>query len=339
MSSTEPEFQQEYTRALQSYLDGKGEAALKRAYDLGRQAADAHLSILELAAIYHAALAALLAHCHTGEESARIVHQSGNFFGESLSRFDMAQRGFQEAVARLNELNATLGAANDELRSSREQLRALSAHIQSAREQERMRIAREIHDELGQMLTALKMDVAWMRKNLDQSHPALQNKLDAMAQLIDGSVQTTRRISADLRPSILDDLGLVAAIEWQLQEFQARSGVRCHFAPTLEAIDLSPECATAVFRIFQETLTNVARHARATRVEVTLESAAGDLLLQVSDNGRGITETELLDPESFGLIGMRERVHLLAGEIQIGGTPAKGTIVTVRIPLDGDRPG
>jgi len=221
-----------------------------------------------------------------------------------------------------------------ELKNSREQLRALSAHLQSVREQERTSIAREIHDELGQALTGLKMDLSWLQKNLGQERKVLSKKLRTMSKLMDETVQTGRRISAELRPGALDDLGLAAAIEWQLQEFQTRTGIRCKLNSEVgEELDLGPDGSTAMFRIFQETLTNVARHAHASRVAVTLTQPEGSLLLRVRDNGRGITSTEIAHPQSFGLIGMQERIHLLAGEISIEGAPGKGTMVTVKVPL------
>jgi len=227
--------------------------------------------------------------------------------------------------------------AEEELKSSREQLRALAASLQSAREEERSRIAREIHDNLGQALTGLKMSLSWLDKKLsevgDGVPPSLLlNEIASMSKLIDAAIQMVREISAELRPGVLDDLGLVAAVEWQAQEFQTRMGIRCRFTSTLENITLDKEQSTAIFRILQETLTNVARHANATRVNITLRKKAGNLILEVRDNGRGITESEISNPRSLGLLGMRERALLLGGNVEISGTPGKGTAVTVKIP-------
>lgn len=223
--------------------------------------------------------------------------------------------------------------AEDEFRRSTEQLRELSARLQSIREEERTRIARAIHDELGQTLTGLKMDVAWLQRRLDQQQQALLEKTRAMSDLIDITVQTVRRISTELRPGILDDLGLVATIEWQLQEFQTRTGIEGKLISAPEETTLDADGATTVFRIFQEILTNVARHAYATQVEAFLEETAASLTLQVQDNGRGITENEIHSPKSIGLLGMQERARLWAGEVQFQGTPGKGTTVTVWLPL------
>lgn len=218
------------------------------------------------------------------------------------------------------------------LRQSHEQLRALSAHLQSVREQERTRIAREIHDELGQVLAGLKMDATWLYNNLPGNVKA-RARLQTMLTLIDSTVQTVRQLITDLRPGILDDLGLAAAVEWQLQEFQAHTGLQCELTALVEDIDLAPDGATAVFRIFQETLTNIVRHAQATQVKVQLGADAGWLWLQVQDDGRGITEAELSGSKSFGLLGMRERVALLDGSISIDGAPGQGTTVLVKVPL------
>ena len=228
-------------------------------------------------------------------------------------------------------------AKEDKFQRSTEQLRELSARLQSVREEERTHIARAIHDELGQALTGLKMDVAWLQNHLDQPQPALLQKTQAMSDLIDTTVQTVRRISTELRPGILD-LSLVATIEWQLQEFQTRSGIQGKLISAPEETTLNSDGATTAFRIFQEILTNVGRHAQATQVEVMLEESATFLTLQVRDNGRGITEREIHSPKSIGLLGMRERARLCAGEIQFQGAPDEGTTVTVRLPLSMNNP-
>jgi len=221
-----------------------------------------------------------------------------------------------------------------ELKESRRQLRNLSAYLQSAREQERTTIAREIHDELGQVLTALKMDLSWLNKKLPKDPKALLEKTVSMTELIDTTIQSVKRISSELRPGLLDDLGLTAAMEWMAEEFRDRTGIKCELSVDPEEIILDEDVATAIFRIFQETLTNTTRHANATQVKVILEKKAGTLLLTVTDNGKGITEKQILEPESFGLIGMRERAYYLAGEFNIRGIRGKGTEVTVKIPVE-----
>jgi len=222
--------------------------------------------------------------------------------------------------------------AEKELEASREQMRNLSIHLQSVREEERTRIAREIHDELGQSLTAFKMDLSWLGKRIT-SEKLLRDKVKAMYGLVDRTIESVHRISADLRPGLLDDLGLVAAMEWQTKEFSNRSGIACEADLDVEDLPLEKELATAVFRIFQETLTNIARHANATRVFVRLETRGDKVILEVADNGRGITRKQINDPKSFGIMGMRERALLWGGDVHLIGSRYKGTTVTVTIPL------
>lgn len=223
----------------------------------------------------------------------------------------------------------------EELRVSREQLINFSRYLQSAREEERMSIAREIHDELGQALTALKMDLSWMDKRLPEEQEALHEKTGAMSELISTTIKAVRRISTQLRPGVLDDLGLIAAIEWQTKEFQERTGIKCKFDTEVEDIVPDRDLATAVFRILQETLTNIARHANATEVRVSLRQKAGNLVLRVADNGVGIKEAQITAPGSFGLIGIRERARYKGGNVEISGVQGEGTTVTVSVPLDG----
>lgn len=260
-------------------------------------------------------------------------HASQALIAELEARLVQLAGQLLVANARLAREIADRKRTEDEFRRSTDQLRELSARLQSVREEERTHIARVIHDELGQTLTGLKMDVAWLQRHLDRQQPALLEKTQAMSDLIDTTIQTVRRISSELRPGILDDLGLVATIEWQLQEFQTRSGIQGKLISALEEATLDADGATAAFRIFQEILTNVARHAQATQVEVTLEESASFLTLQVQDNGRGMTESEIHSPKSIGLLGMQERARLRAGEVQFQATPGKGTTVTVRLPL------
>ena len=197
---------------------------------------------------------------------------------------------------------------------------------------ERTNIAREIHDELGQALTILKMDLSLFRKMFSEDQTSILEKTDAMSRLIDKTIQTVQRISTDLRPGLLDDLGLSAAIEWQLGEFQKRTGITCKIIIDPKDVTFDRDRNTALFRIFQETLTNIARHAEATEVSVSLKQKDGQIELKVQDNGRGITEEELTHPKSFGLIGIRERAIIFGGNSIVKGFPGKGTTVTVKIP-------
>ncbi len=222
--------------------------------------------------------------------------------------------------------------AEKELKKSKERLRALAAHLQSIREEERANISREIHDDLGQLLTGVKMDLSWILRHPLPEPAALKKKVQAMSQLIDQTVQTVRRISTELRPRILDDFGLVAALEWQAEEFTKKTGIPCLFRATCRQLDLQPDLSIAVFRIFQEALTNVARHSGATQVEASLTDAQG-LILTIRDNGMGISKEEKGRSKSLGLVGMRERALIFGGTLEIKGQKGKGTKVLLRLPL------
>jgi two-component system sensor histidine kinase UhpB len=227
--------------------------------------------------------------------------------------------------------------AQEKLRVASEQLRALAARIERVREQERTTIAREIHDVLAQELTRLKIDLVWLGRRLarpvdEKIRPALAARAtDAIAQT-DIAISTVQRIATELRPAVLDSLGLAAAVEWQAGDFARRTGLAYHATPAPDAITLDRDRATALFRILQESLTNIARHARASAFDVRLTAEPRVVTLIVSDNGRGITDEECRDPRSIGLIGMRERAQAFGGTIQFTGTPGAGTTITVSLP-------
>ncbi len=223
--------------------------------------------------------------------------------------------------------------AEAEIERSREQLRNLSAHLQSVREKERTRIARELHDELGQLLTALNTGLVLLNRKIPETEKALRDQTQSMLELVDMTMQTLKRIYMALRPGMLDHLGLAVAIGWQAGEFEKRTGIRCKVTVDPEDLSLDPDLSTAIFRIFQETLTNIARHAGAARVHVSLKATEEKVALMVRDNGRGITQEQLAKPNSFGLLGMRERTHYWGGDVRISGRPGKGTLVKVDIPL------
>jgi signal transduction histidine kinase len=212
------------------------------------------------------------------------------------------------------------------------QLRALAARLQTVREDERSRTAREIHDELGQALTAIKLEFATLLRDLPAPQDSAKQRGRSILNLLDQAIQSVRRIATGLRPTILDDLGLVAALEWAADDFQTRTGTRCQISLPDVDVGPDPERATALFRIFQETLTNIARHANATHVSIRLTEENGSVILEVHDNGIGIGEAQLSSRASLGILGMRERVLLLGGTLTIIGTPGKGTLVRVLIP-------
>ena len=212
------------------------------------------------------------------------------------------------------------------------QLHALNRRMESAIEEERRRIAREVHDELGQALTALRLDLALLGEGLP-ADPAAAARIAAMDTLIGRTVDTVRRISYELRPGVLDSLGLLAAIEWQTREFGRRTGIRCELALPEREPEVEPVRATALFRIFQEVLTNIARHAGATQVDVGVSAALGNLLIEVDDNGRGFDASTAEAGASLGLLGMRERAAEFGGLVRIDSEPGRGTRVTLALPV------
>ena len=226
----------------------------------------------------------------------------------------------------------------DEVRTSREQLQALTNHLQTVRESEQKRIALEIHDELGQSLTGIKMGIHWLKRQIIEDGTQKLNgqvsaKLDELLALIDSTVSSIRRIATELRPSVLDDFGLIAAIEWQAGEFQKMAGIPCDIKADTDEVDLDPQVSTAVFRIFQETLTNIARHAQASVVDVELTTDDGQLRLTTMDDGVGINLDDLRFKRSLGLIGIRERAKLVGGSVDIRPSSRGGTEVKLVVPM------
>src|SRR5687768_13656167 len=220
-------------------------------------------------------------------------------------------------------------------------LHALALRLEQAREEERARVARELHDELGQVLTSLKFEFMWLVDQLRNNEPKpsiqLVNKLQSSIGLIEVSIQSVRQISSDLRPAVLDHLGLREAIEWAATRFEARTGIRCRlaWAVTKEVADRTRQLA--IFRILQEALTNVVRHAHAGAVRISVRERGGMLTLTIRDNGRGITKAERSSVDSIGLLGMTERARLLGGRMTIAGVPGRGTTVTVTVPMSTKR--
>jgi PAS domain S-box-containing protein len=227
--------------------------------------------------------------------------------------------------------------AEEALEASRRQLRALSARLLSTREEERTSVAREIHDELGQGLTALKINLDWLERKLgertgdDALNPLLERVVEG-GEMVESAIRSVQRIATELRPEVLDNLGLVPALEQEARRFQERTGVECDLHLPPEAPELPREAATAVFRIFQEALTNVARHARAHTARVTLATDAERLTLEIEDDGEGIRAEAAANPRSLGLLGMRERAAILGGDVAIAPVAPRGTRVTLRLP-------
>jgi PAS domain S-box-containing protein len=229
--------------------------------------------------------------------------------------------------------------ADDQLRYSQQQMRALAARIQSMREEERASISREIHDTLGQGLTGIKIDLSWIAKKLPNvSDKTVRQKLverfESARNLVDETLVAVKNLSAELRPRVLDTFGLSAAVEWQCSDFERRTGIRSVYRLPDSDVPLNPDRSTALFRILQETLTNVARHSQATKVSIELTVGDEDVTLKIQDNGCGVSEEQITSRDSLGMLGMRERANLLGGEIVVKGEPGKGTLVTARMPLN-----
>lgn len=221
-----------------------------------------------------------------------------------------------------------------DITQSRLEQAELSAHAEMVKEKERARIAREIHDDLGSNLTAIKMAMALVKKRLPPGDAALAEKADYVETLVDRTIESIHRISADLRPSALD-FGLMAAIEWQAREFEKQFGIAYEFSSNKKEIDLHPDQASALFRIFQEALTNIGKHANATCVSVRLTHSNRSVCLEISDNGRGIATADRLKPKSFGIRGMVERAKALGGRLSVSSGAGGGTTITLKIPLAG----
>ena len=218
-----------------------------------------------------------------------------------------------------------------EFRRSRARLAELSTHIEHLKERERMQLAREVHDDLGGNLTAIKMALALLANHLPSNDLFLSEKARYVDSLVDRTIESAHRIASDLRPSILD-LGIVAALEWQSKEFEKQVGIPCKFASTPKEIDLPADLATAIFRIFQEALTNIAKHAKASQVSVTLSVTPDNLNLRIIDNGKGIEAVDRLKPQSFGIRSMTERAHSFGGQLSITRTEGGGSTITINIP-------
>jgi len=218
-----------------------------------------------------------------------------------------------------------------ELKESQIQLRQLTAHLQSIREDERTTIAREVHDELGGQLTVLKMDLAWLNKRATDDN--IKERIAEMLSLIDQTVKTVRRISTQLRPGILDDLGLVAALDWQSNEFEKRTGIHSKFLAEISEERFERSLASGIFRVFQETLTNVARHSGANQVQSSLKLNDGHIVLTIADNGKGFNEGMLKEKRTLGIVGMRERAIMMGGTLKIEPGRKEGTQIVLDVPF------
>jgi len=262
----------------------------------------------------------------------RHMKKDGSIIHVEIYANDYIYEGRRVRLVLSNDVTERVRAEQGMIQSHKE-LRELASHLQDIREEERAGIAREIHDELGQQLTGMKMDISWVTKKMngDESH-SLKEKLTGTLGLLDETIKTIRRIATELRPSILDDLGLMAAIEWQSQEFEKRTGIHTRFTSEIAEQSFTPAMSIALFRICQESLTNVARYAEATDVSISLNKNNSEFLLTISDNGKGFDVTKIGYKKTLGLLGMKERTLMMGGKYEIVSHPGKGTTILVRIP-------
>ncbi|MGZ8524870.1 MAG: HAMP domain-containing protein, partial [Chitinophagaceae bacterium] len=244
-------------------------------------------------------------------------------------------RAFNAMIGQVSEARSGLEQKIVESGQMNEQLRQLTAHLQNIREEERIHIAREMHDELGQLLTAFKMDISWLdKRTADTDNIAIKEKLADMNKLIDDSVIFVRKLASELRPSMLDDFGLIPALEWHSEEFNKRFDIKVDFHSDTRELKTSPVIATGLFRMYQESLTNVARHAEATKVSATLQTTKDRVCLSVQDDGKGFSLINGDPGKTLGLLGMRERAAMIGGKLEINSAPGKGTYVVVTVPLN-----
>jgi signal transduction histidine kinase len=307
MMETGIPLESEYRSALQAYLEGAGETALQRAYELGRRAISSGVGVLELATLHHQAIVALLQRA-TPSEQARYLTEASAFFVESLSPFEMAYSGYQESALALRRLNEML-------------------------EEEAKRIAHALHDEAGQLLTSVHLAL----EEIASALPETRQHLRTVRALLDGIEEQLRRLSHELRPTILDDLGLVPALEFLAQGISARAGITIRVLATNEK-RFPPAVETALYRIVQAALSNVARHAEAKTARVDIRQEAARIVCRVRDDGKGfaVAEGQARQGErGLGLVGIRERLRTLGGGLEIHAVPGKGTELLITIPLEG----
>jgi signal transduction histidine kinase len=272
-----------------------------------------------------------------GDFAIRAGSMPADEIGALAAGFNRMAGNIAEQTAQLQSEIGVRSRAEEELRASRLHLRNLSAHLQQAREEERKGLAREIHDELGQALSTIKLNLALLKSEIAPHVGDVDGRIGSIVGIVDATIKSVRRLMTELRPHLLDDLGLIAAMEWQAEEFSRRTGIPCRVSLPGHDIHLDADRSIALFRIFQETLTNIARHASASEVRAELQAHDRIIEFKVQDNGRGITEAEVNNARSFGLLGMRERARYFGGGLEITGKPGEGTTVIVRLETEESR--
>src|SRR5579872_620679 len=357
--------------ALRNYLAEKNERALHQAYELGRKTIADGLGVIDMAKIHEDVLLALLPKSNTTKESVQVARGAGTFLTESLSPFEMTHRGFRDANQTLRQLNETLEERNRqfvsanqklkkeimerkraerELRESeehyrvlfnqarlmQENLRYLSSQILSVQEEERKRISRELHDEVGQALTAVNVNLAVLKNAAHGSRTQLRRKIADAQNLLEQTMETVHDFSRELRPAMLDDLGLVPALRSFVKAFSDRTGVRVGFSASAEVEKMEIDQKTVLYRVAQESLTNIAKHAQASQGRVSMRKFKNGIRMEISDDGKSFRVERHISPKGkkqLGLLGIQERVRLANGEFNVESARGKGTRIRVWIPF------
>ncbi|TAK99670.1 MAG: hypothetical protein EPO07_10645 [Verrucomicrobia bacterium] len=329
-----------YAATLRRYLNRQHEALLEKAYELGRQAIAGGLGVLDVARIHERALMSCWSSARR-EKKPFAFRAAENFFLEALSPFEATHRGFREANHELHQLNAELERRHAELTALNRDLRDLSNQVLHAQEAERKNISRELHDEIGQALAAINLNLALLQPNGDLNANVLRKKIAAAQSLLTQTMDSLHRFARELRPAMLDELGLLPALRCYTKDFAERTGLRIRFEGSPESEKLDEEQKIVVFRVTQESLTNVAKHAHADRVAVSLRKNRRALQVEIRDNGKSFKVQRQLSANGrkrLGLLGMQERVRLVNGSFAIKSAPGLGTIVCVQIPFKPGEP-
>lgn len=325
-----------YAVTLCRYVARQQEGCLQEAYELGRKASASGLGVLDMARIHQQAMASCLSRARSTEGKEHTLKAAETFFMEMLSPFEATHRGFREANLELHQVNTELEHRNLELARLNRDLRNLSNQILHVQEEERRRISRELHDEVGQALTAVNTNLTMLQRNGTVETQRLRSKIADTQNLLGQTMDTVHSFARELRPAMLDELGLLPALRSYLKNFAARTGLRVRFDGSPEAEKLSDDQKTVVFRVTQESLTNVARHAHARHVTVSVRKLANTLQVRIKDDGRSFRVDKQLSANGkkrLGLVGMQERVRLVNGSFTIKSAPGRGTAVRVEIPL------
>jgi signal transduction histidine kinase len=321
MSKSFPKLQDQYACALRHYLDSGGEDALHTAYELGREAITGGLGVLDMVKIHHQASVTSRLTAITSRDDKRQTEAVETFFMEALSPFEAHHRGFREANDRLREL---------------------SSKILNAQEEERKRISRELHDEVGQALTAIGINLQLLRQNAVEDGKSLDTHIAEIQRMLELTMENVHRFSYELRPAMLDDLGLVSALHCYTRAFAKRTGIEVRFSSDGAVEHLDPDPKTVMYRVAQESLTNVYKYAHASRVQVRLQSLPEGIGLTVKDNGRGFQPDQLnnglKEKSGLGLMGMEERLRLVNGAFTVESQPGYGTTIQAMIPFGPGRP-